>query len=77
MLYKEFIKRRTKEEENRYNTKLMRHNKKMKYIKLPDKNRSDVKNTWRVLKEMIRKNQGKINYPHYFYFSNVMMKDNE
>lgn len=59
-MYKEFLKKRTKEAENKYKTyknkltRITRSNKNNYYSKLLEDNRSTIRNTWRVLNEIIK-----------------------
>lgn len=59
-LYKEFIKNRNKEKEMKYKryknklTDIMRNCKKDYYCKLLDKNKNNIKETWKILNSIIR-----------------------
>uniref|UniRef100_A0A8C7YP82 Reverse transcriptase domain-containing protein n=1 Tax=Oryzias sinensis TaxID=183150 RepID=A0A8C7YP82_9TELE len=83
-LYKEFLKQRTKEAENRYKkyrnklTNIIRRCKKEYYDKLLDKNKSNVKNIWSILNAVIRKGAKENGYPKYFIYDereNYKMED--
>lgn len=75
LLYKEFLKKRTIEAEQKYKlyknklTKIIRCSKIDYYSKLLEDNKNNVKKTWDVLNVIIKKN-GKDEYPSYLLASN-------
>lgn len=75
LLYKEFLKKRTIEAEQKYKlyknklTKIIRCSKIDYYSKLLEDNKNNVKKTWDVLNAIIKKN-GKDEYPSYLLASN-------
>uniref|UniRef100_A0A672Z783 Reverse transcriptase domain-containing protein n=3 Tax=Sphaeramia orbicularis TaxID=375764 RepID=A0A672Z783_9TELE len=64
-LYREFLKHRTKEKENKYKryknrlTAIIRTHKKAYYDKLLEIHKNDIKGTWKVLNDMIKKSNKK------------------
>lgn len=72
MLYREFIRLRTKETENRckrYKNKLthiIRVSKKDYYQKLLEENKN-IKELWTTLNSIIRNNSQQLNYPEYYF----------
>ena len=75
-LYKEFLKKRTTEAEQKYKTyknkltKIMRHSKMDHYSNLLEDNKNNIKNTWNVLNAIIKKRSGKAEYPNSFMSPN-------
>lgn len=71
-LYREFIKGKTKEAENRYKkyknklTHIIRANKKDYYKRLLDDNKNNTKGIWKSLNSIIRNGTSSNNYPKYF-----------
>ena len=80
-LYKEFIKLRTKDAENKYKkyknklTNIMRISKKEYYRKLIDNNKNNIKGLWNILNNVIGNGSRQVNYPHEF-IENDMTIDN-
>ena len=76
LLYRHFLKNRTKEAEHkykRYKNKLisiMRHSKKEYYHKQLELHKNNTQGIWKVLNGIIKKHSGKINYPKYFIKNN-------
>lgn len=76
VLYRRFLKHRTKEAENKYKIyknkliSIMRSNKKEHYHKLLEQYRSNTQGTWRVLNSIIKKSTGKPDNPNYFVKDN-------
>lgn len=76
-LYREFIKRRTKETESKYKkyknklTNIMRKCKKDYYSKLLNNNKNNIKGIWNILNSIIRNDSGHTNYPQYFNDNNI------
>ena len=71
-LYREFIKRRTREAEDKYKkyknklTNIIRTCRKDYYSKLLDSNKNNVKGIWNILNSIIKNKSGQVNYPQYF-----------
>ncbi|XP_060771169.1 uncharacterized protein LOC132882014 [Neoarius graeffei] len=68
-LYREFIKLRTKEAENKYKNKLtsiIRRCRKDYYGKLIDNSKNNIKGIWNILNSIIKDGSGQIYYPKYF-----------
>lgn len=71
ILYKLFLKHRTKDAENRYKTyknkliSIIRANKKNHYHKWLEQYRSNVQGTWRVINSIMKKCSEKAEYPNY------------
>jgi len=72
ILYRNFIKYRTKELEFKYKkyknklTNIMRVCKKNYYNNLLEKNKDNVKGIWNTINTIITKGINKFNYPEYF-----------
>lgn len=72
ILYKQFLKDRIKEKENKYKkyknklTNIMRHCKKEYYNQLLEQNKSNTQGTWNVLNSIIKKGVKKSDFPNYF-----------
>ena len=72
MLYKQFLKNRNTASELRYKnyknklTKIKRICKKQYYGKLLDNHKNDIKGTWRILNQLIRKKNNTTEYPDVF-----------
>lgn len=71
-LYREFIKHKTKEAENKYKkyknklTNIMRICKKEHYHKILDNNKNNIRGIWKLLNNIIRNGSGQVHYPQYF-----------
>ena len=80
-LYKEFLKKRTTEAENKYKLyknkliRIMRSSKRDYYSKVLEDNKSNIKNTWKVLNGIIKKGSGKVGYPTYFQTNSKTFND--
>ena len=76
ILYKQFLKTRTKEAENKYKkyknklTSIMRINKKDYYNKQLQQNKSNTQGTWNILNSLIKKGLKKSEYPDHFNTEN-------
>ena len=81
LLYKDFLKIRTKEADCKYKTyknkliKIMRNSKRNYYSKILEDNKNNIINTWKVLNEIIKNRTGKPGYPSYFLNSNNITID--
>jgi hypothetical protein len=79
LLYRLFLKQRTKDAENRYKTyknkliRIIRFNKKEYYHRLLEQQRSNIQGTWKILNSIIKKGTGKKDYPMYFTKENIIM----
>uniref|UniRef100_A0A8C6LAH3 Reverse transcriptase domain-containing protein n=1 Tax=Nothobranchius furzeri TaxID=105023 RepID=A0A8C6LAH3_NOTFU len=77
-LYKDFLKKRTEEAEQNYKIyknkliSIMRSSKRNYYSKLLEGNKSNIKNTWRILNDVIKKGSGTNSLPNIF-----LTKDNQ
>lgn len=74
-LYREFIKQRTRDAENKYKNKL--NNilcvcRKTYYSKLLNKNKNNIKGIWDILNSIITNSSGQRSYPHYFIDNNTI-----
>ncbi len=71
-LYREFIKYRTTEAENKYKkyknklTNIMRTCKKEYYSKILENNKNNIKSIWNILNSVLRDTPRLVNYPQYF-----------
>ena len=80
-LYKDFLKKRTIEAELTYKTyknklvRIMKSSKRDYYSKVLEENKSNIKNTWKVLNDIIKKGAGKITFPNYFQTNNTIIKE--
>ncbi len=76
VLYKQFLKCRTEEAENKYKkyknrlTTIMRNNKKNYYNKLLEIHKSNTQGTWKVINNIINKSKNKSVCPNYFLTNN-------
>ena len=72
VLYRRFLKLRTKEAENKYKlyknklTSIMRLNKKDYFHKLLEQNKSNTQGIWKVLNNIIKNGAGKVEIPNNF-----------
>ena len=77
-LYRDFIRHRTKDAENKYKVyknkliNIIRISKKEYYKKILDDNKNNIKGIWNILNSIIRNSPRLISYPKYF-----IDKDNE
>lgn len=83
-LYKQFIKLRTIEAESKYKTyknkltNIMRSCKRQYYSSSLEKNKTNIKGTWRLLHEIINKKKVTKDYPTSFYTNtDTVVKDNK
>ena len=80
-LYREFIKHRTMEAENKYKTyknkltNIMRNCKKDYYNKLLENHKHNIKGIWNILNSIIRNKSRQINYPQYFIENNKIINN--
>ena len=71
-LYREFLKHRTAEAENKYKkyknklTGIMRIRKKEYYNEILENNKNNIKGIWNILNSIIRNGSRQTNYPEYF-----------
>lgn len=84
LLYKQFLKSRTQEAENKYKKyknkliSIMRFCKKQYYMEKLEKNKNNTKSTWKVLNELIKNKKSVKEYPSYFYSQNdTIMQENK
>uniref|UniRef100_A0A3Q3KL62 Reverse transcriptase domain-containing protein n=1 Tax=Monopterus albus TaxID=43700 RepID=A0A3Q3KL62_MONAL len=72
VLYKQFIKDRSKKAEEKYKTyknkltEILRRCKKLYYSKILEDNKNNIRGTWNILNKLIRNSSRRCNYPQYF-----------
>lgn len=82
-LYKHFLKKRTKESEEKYKTyknkltMIIRNSKKDYYHNLLEKSKNNTKDIWNILNKIIKNSSGSISYPLYFIENEKNIKNSE
>ena len=83
ILYRTFIKQRTKDAENKYKayknklTNIIRTSKKDYYHKQLEQQKGNIQAIWKTLNHIIRKGTGKGEYPNYFIKDNITIENNK
>ena len=78
-LYRDFIKQRTEEAENKYKcyknklTNILRTSKKKYYHKLLDDNKNNVREIWKILNNVIKNGPTRVNYPNFFLVESIYL----
>lgn len=82
-LYREFLKQRTKDAENKYKkyknklTNIIRVCRKEYYSKILNNNKHNMKGIWDVLNGIIKNNSGQQSYPEYFIDNGNIMENTD